>query len=256
MDIGKSFTYMFEDPDWISKLAIGTAVLIISALLSPILIGVLGYFIVSGYGLDVLANVRGGDKTPMPAWKDKWGEWLIKGFKVWVATIVWALPAILLGIFIFFGGVIAGNEGGEAIGAVIMACFGCLSLLWALVVFVASPGIYIRLAETGELSEALHFGDIIEFTRDNLGEVLIAIIVTFLASMAVSLVAGMVGLLLCGIGVLILGPLAQLIIMLIQMHLYAQVGTGTLDMVEYEPDDLAPANDTLTTPLEPAPEAQ
>ena len=56
MNIGKSFTYIFDDPRWLNKILIGTLVLIISSLLSTILIGILGYFIIMGYALEVLAT--------------------------------------------------------------------------------------------------------------------------------------------------------------------------------------------------------
>ncbi len=99
MNIGKSFTYIFDDPRWLNKILIGTLVLIISSLLSTILIGILGYFIIMGYALEVLRNVRRGDRYPLPEWKDRWGEWLVLGVKLTVALLVWALPAILIGLF-------------------------------------------------------------------------------------------------------------------------------------------------------------
>jgi hypothetical protein len=64
MNIGKSFTFVFEDQRWLTKVGIGTLVLILAGLLSPILIGILGYFIIVGYGLDVVRNVRRGISTP------------------------------------------------------------------------------------------------------------------------------------------------------------------------------------------------
>jgi hypothetical protein len=162
----------------------------------------------------------------MPAWRDRWVEWLVLGLKLAVAMIVWALPAILLGIFMAFGSVMTGadNEGLQAIGGISIACFGCLIVLWSIAVMLASPGIYIRLAETESLSSTFEFGDILAFTRDHIADVIIVIIVYWLISLVVGLLASTVGTLLCGIGLILTIPAAQYIGTLIQSHLYAQVG--------------------------------
>ena len=80
MDIGKALTFVTEDPRWKEKIAIGTAVILISGLLSVILIGILGYFIVAGYTVRLLQNVRDGKSAPLPEW-DEWAEDLTRGFR-------------------------------------------------------------------------------------------------------------------------------------------------------------------------------
>jgi hypothetical protein len=226
---------MFDDPDWLSKLVTGTLIVLISSVLTPILIGLLGYAIVAGYALEVLANVRRGEPYPMPAWRDRWGEWLILGLKLFVAVIVWILPVILLSIPLAIGSGLVDQRGGEIVGAFLLACFGCLTLLWILVVLLATPAIYVRLAETEEISSALQFGEILEFTRDHLGDVLIAVIVYLVASMVVSLLASVIGTVLCLVGLVITIPAGSLITMLIQSHLYAQVGMGASGTKDLEP---------------------
>lgn len=225
MNIGKSFTYIFDDPRWVTKVLIGTAVLIISSLLSSILIGILGYFIVMGYALEVLRNVRRGDRTPLPEWKDRWGEWLVLGVKLTIALLVWALPAIVIGLFMIVPAAMTnGDDTLAAIGGLSLACLGCLVFLWSVVVLLASPAIYMRVAETEEISSGLRFGEILRFTRAHLGDVIIVTIMYFLASLAFGLIGSVVGILLCGIGLFVTLPAAQLITFLVQSHLYAQVG--------------------------------
>lgn len=235
MDIGKSFSYVFEDPEWLNKILIGSLVFLVSMLLTPILVGILGFFIITGYALEVLANVRRGDPRPLPAWRDRWGEWLVLGLKLMVVTLVWALPAILLSIPMGIGGALTDSQGGEVIGGLLIAGFGCLVLIWSLLLLLVTPAIYLRLAETEDMGSALRFGEIIGFTRDNIGDVLIAVIVYFLASLVITLIGGMVGTLLCLVGLIITVPAASLYTMLVQSHLYAQVGLGTLDQRELEP---------------------
>jgi hypothetical protein len=261
MNIGKSFSFVFEDPRWVNKVAIGTVVLILASLLSPILIGILGYFIVVGYGLEVLRNVRRGDLFPMPEWRDRWGEWLVLGVKAVVAVFVWSLPAIIVALPMGFGFVLLGNEDAAAFGGLLAACFGCLILIWTIIVLLATPVIYIRLAETEELSSAFRFGDILSFTRDHVGQVIIATIMYLVAGLVFGLIGSIVGLILCLVGLFFTLPAAQFITTLVQSHLYGQIG---LDAKSWEtsivPETYIPEppaapsvyDAPVSTPVEPA----
>src|SRR6188472_1467678 len=91
MEISKAISYITEDPRWQQKLLIGTGVLIASSVLSVVVIGFVGYIIFAGYLLRLLGNVRNGERFPMPEW-DQWGEDLARGFKLVIATLVWAIP--------------------------------------------------------------------------------------------------------------------------------------------------------------------
>jgi hypothetical protein len=227
MNIGKSFSFVFEDPRWLTKVGIGTLVLILSSLLAPILIGILGYFIVAGYALEVLRNVRNGEPYPMPEWRDRWGEWLVLGVKAAVAIFVWSLPAILISIPMSFGFALTDNGDLVALGGLLAACFSCLLFLWIVVVLLATPVIYIRLAETEELSSAFRFGDILSFTREHIGNVIVATIVYVIASFLIGVLGSIVGLILCLVGLFVTLPAAQFITMMVQSHLYAQIGLGS-----------------------------
>lgn len=226
MDIGKSFTYIFEDPRWLTKVAIGTLVVLVSSILTSILVGFLGFFIVAGYALEVVRNVRRGDQYPLPEWRDRWGEWLVLGVKLFIAILVWSLPLLIVTIPMTVGFALTGDQDTAGVGWIIGSCMSCLVLLWGLVVLLATPAIYIRLAETEDLSSAFRFGEILSFTRQHLGEVVIVSIVYVIASIVIGLIGTIVGAILCIIGLVITLPAAQLITMLVQSHLYAQVGSN------------------------------
>lgn len=223
MDFGKAFVFMFEDPDWLKKLGIGTLVGLAGILLAPVLIGIIPLIIVIGYSVVVVRNVINGVERPLPEWDD-WGQFLSLGFKVFAASFVWALPIILLLIPLAIGtAIIDQRSGAEGIGIAIVVCGSCLVLLWSLFVTVLTPAIYIRIAATDRFSSAFEFGPMLAFTRDNLGNVIIALLLLIVVGVIASLIAGL-GVLALFIGLLVTLPFAMLWQYLAQAHLFGQIG--------------------------------
>jgi hypothetical protein len=228
MDVGKSLRFVFEDKEWLSKILIGSLILLVSVPLTPVLVGFLGLAIVAGYSLDVLRNVRGGSARPLPEWRDRWGEWLVDGLKLLLVLFVWSLPLIVLNAFVGFGDHMTGMGSGllNLFGGMMVAGTSLLMLLWGIVVALVTPAIYLRLAETREMASGLQFNAIYVWTRDHLGDVVIAVILASLLSLALFLVGGVVGVLLCGIGLILTLPAALMLAQLVTVHLYAQIGRG------------------------------
>lgn len=223
MDFGKAFVFMFEDPDWLKKLGIGTLVGLAGILLAPVLIGIIPLIIVIGYSVVVVRNVMNGVERPLPEW-DNWGEFLSLGFKVFAASFVWALPVILLLIPLAIGSAIIDQQSGaEAIGVAIVVCASCLVLLWSLFVTLLTPAIYVRIAATDRFSSAFEFGQMLAFTRDNIGNVIIALLLLIVIGVVASLVAGL-GVLALFIGLLVTLPFAMVWQYLAQAHLFGQIG--------------------------------
>ncbi len=227
MDFGKAFTYMFEDPDWLRKLGIGTAVTLIGILFTPLLVGLIPLIAVIGYTVDVVSNVMNGVERPLPEWED-WGGFLSRGLKVFGATFVWALPAILLIIPLAIGSALMDqSRGAEGIGIAIVACGSCLLLIWALFVTLLTPAIYVRIAATDRFSSAFEFGKMWAFTRDNLGNVIIAILlVNIVAGLIAAVIAGL-GVIALVIGLVVTIPFATLWQYLVQAHLFGQIARYT-----------------------------
>ncbi|MGC8782454.1 MAG: DUF4013 domain-containing protein [Anaerolineae bacterium] len=229
MDYGKAFTFMFEDPDWIRKLGVGTVLGAVALLLSPVLIGLVPMIMILGYCLDVLRNVADGREYPLPEWED-WGGFLARGFKLLVAFFVWSLPIILISIPLIIGAALTGDQSSGAqvaFGSLFIICSSCLMILWGLFVLLISPAIYIRLAVTDRLASAFEVSRVWELTRDNLGNVIIAILLVIVAGI-IAAIAGSLGLLLLLIGALVTIPAATLWQYLVQAHLFGQIGRTTV----------------------------
>ncbi len=236
MDYAKALTFLWEDPRWKEKLAIGTGVTLVSLMLMPVLIGIVGILIVMGYGVRVLQNVRDGNQYPMPEW-DQWSEDLSRGFKLAVVSLVWALPALLLTIPVVMGGVLmgAGDNNGAgfltAIGGLTFALGNCLVILFGLFYALVTPGFTVWFARNEQISEGLKLTEIWEWTRRNLGGVVLVMIAYIIASIVISTVASIVGTVLCLVGLIVTIPLGTLATYLYQYHLIGQLAhkdrTGT-----------------------------
>ncbi len=231
MDFGKAFTFMFEDPDWLRKLGIGTLVGLVGILFSPILIGLVPLIALLGYTLDTLRNVADGHDRPLPEWQD-WGGFLARGFKLFAALFVWALPAILIAIPLFIGSALADQNGGNmgAIAAILITCSSCLMILWGIFLTLLSPAIYVRVARTDRFAAAFEFSTLWDFTRNNLGNIIIAILLTWLASLIAAIVASL-GVIALVIGVIITLPFANLWQYLVQAHLFGQIARQNVTAV-------------------------
>ena len=193
IDIGKSFTFVFEDENWMTKVLVGG----LFVLLSFILIGI--PFLL-GYALEVIRRSQSGDPQPLPDWSDL-GGYFSAGIKLTAVIIVYALPIIVVGCLAGLMGAALGSNGqssgGNGGAGFVVICLNCLIGLWSLVMAVFLPAAMIKFAETGELMSAFQIGKLWSFIRDNLSNYIIAIVLGWVASFVASF-----GIILCGIGVL------------------------------------------------------
>lgn len=260
MDYAKALTFLWEDPRWKEKVAIGTGVMLVSGLLMPVLIGFVGILIVMGYCVRVLQNVRDGIQYPLPEW-DQWSEDLARGFKLAVVAVIWALPALLLSLPVILGGVMMGtgdNNGSgflTAIGGLTFGLGNCLLVLYSIFYALVTPGFTVWFARTEQISEGLKLTDVWEWTRRNLGTVVLIMIAYIIASIVISTVASIVGTILCIVGLIVTIPLGTLATYLYQYHLIGQLAykdrTGTPYYVPAAP--VAPAAPSAYAPPPAAP---
>lgn len=208
MDIAKSFTFMFEDEDWITKYLIGC----VFVLLSPVLIGIPFLF---GYTVDVIRNVAEGEPSPLPDWSDA-GAKFVKGLIALLIGVIYMLPAILLFCMAAIVSIAAsdGGNGGAAVG-LFLACVNCFGFLWTLLAWVVYPAGLTRYAVTGEFMAAFQFGRVFGYIGDHAGDYAVARVLTWIAQF----VAQLVGLIICVVGVIFTGFWS----VLVYAHMFGQV---------------------------------
>jgi hypothetical protein len=213
MDIGKSFTYVFDDEKWMQKLGIGGLLLLIPG------VNIVTSLFVVGYSLRVLKNVAEGTENPLPEW-DNWGEDWVHGFLFVLATFIYSLPLIVLSGIVSLVSASAEYAGYEAGGDVsvltsIGACgLSCLYALWGGAEALILPAAMINYAIEGDFGSMFRFSDLFRFVRDNFSSYIVAVLLTALAQFLASF-----GTILCVIGVAFTYCWAALV----SVHLLGQV---------------------------------
>jgi Protein of unknown function (DUF4013) len=187
MDIGRAFSYPFQDPAWIRKILIG-AVLVLT---------IVGIPAVVGYVMRIMRAVVSGTDRPLPEW-DGVGELWIDGLKAIVVAFVWGLPGWVLSV--------VGNSTDSW-------SLRCLAWLVGTVLSVIAGIAIVAVATTGEFGAGFRFGEIFARFQRNLGDY----VIIFLMNFVLGIVAG-VGVIACFVGVLATITYAAIV----QAHLWGQ----------------------------------
>lgn len=201
MDIGSAFTYMFDDEDWIKKVAIGGAVALAAAMLSFIIVGIALYLPLFGYMIHTLRNVRDGQARPLPEWSD-WGGLFKTGFFVVVITIVYNIPVIIIACG---GGIVQAvapqlDSDAAEMMTLVALCLNCFQIIISLICNFFVPGAIIRYAQFDTIGSAFQFGEIFNFIKTNIGDYIIVVLLNWVAGLL-----ALFGLILCFVGVFFTG---------------------------------------------------
>ncbi len=193
MNIGKAFTYAFEDKEWTRKLGILLVVLLV-----PIL-----NFAGVGYSIDIMRRIVKGQAELLPDWDDL-GKKFLDGLLLGLASIIYALPILLLACLplalILVPILLAGNSNSQDIAnamggasAIAFACLGCFAFVYGLALSVLFPAIYIKYAAEGTFAACFNFKEIFAVMRRNTGAYFTAWIVYVGVSFGAGLVGGLIG---------------------------------------------------------------
>jgi len=257
MEVGKSFTYMFEDPEWVKKLAIGGGILLVGALVLGILIipALAAAALLLGYCLIVVKNVYDGNPRPLPEWTNI-GDMFVKGVTAFVGVLIWAIPAIILGCCIAAAAVAFGNAADNTgrddvgvLGGFVLSCLYCLTFIVSIVISVFAYAPLTNFALTNQISTFWDFRASWRFIQANPGNYIIAVLLALVANFI-----GGFGIIACFIGVFFTNFWA----MLVMAHLFGQVARSNMtpaDSTMFPPPPADEPPSTLQGPFEPAPSA-
>jgi hypothetical protein len=231
MDFGKAFTFVFEDDDWIVKILLAAAILLLGILFSWVLLIplILALLLLGGYSVEITRRVIQGDPNTLPEW-DNWGDMFVDGLKVFVIGIVWGLPTIIVGMCFGFMIAVLG-ESAEGFTAFLSFLLSCFNIVWAIVMSITLPAAIGHFVANDDLSAAFRFGEVLGLVRDNF--------VTYLLTFIMSWVAGLIGslgALLCFVGWFVTIPYASFVTGHLYGQAYVEATGGTVVAVVEEVD--------------------
>jgi hypothetical protein len=226
MDIGKSFSYPFEDDEWLSKLFIGA---IVNAV--PIV-----NFAFTGYTVDIVRNVSEGVSLPLPDWSE-FGDKFVKGFLIWAAGFIYSLPAIIIACLpLGFLVIPVATESSNVSDTFFSVFTGigiflvCLLAIYMLLLSFYFPAVYINFARKGNFGSCFEIGEIFRIVSANLGQYLtawlISIVGGIIVGVIIAIIAALLGWIPCIGWILtwVVGALGSVYIFAIFSHLFGQVG--------------------------------
>jgi hypothetical protein len=197
MQIGKAFSFSFQDKSWVSKFLLAALISIV-----PIL-----NFAWVGYIVELVKNVIDRKEEPLPEWGD-FGKKFMDGLIVTVAYFVYSLPALLvvclMSGLIFIPAVVqsGGNASEDSINAswqvpASSLCLICLVAIYALVLTVLLPGILANFAQKRTFGSCFELGEVYRTVSAHGSSyfmvVLMVLVVGFVVGLVVGLVTGLVG---------------------------------------------------------------
>lgn len=205
MDFMKSFSYVFEDPDWVKKV-------VVIALVG--LIPLVGFIVMFGWSLEATRRVIQRDRTPLP--NLNFGEQLGLGFKGMLVALVYAIPIFILQIPVIVGASMLENGSTNidpnVLNFLAVCCTG-VTLIYALFLELVLPAALGNFIAQNRLSAGLKFGQVFGLVRANPGAYLLAMVGVLLAG-----ILAPIGLVACLVGALFTYAYA----LAVQGHLYGQ----------------------------------
>jgi hypothetical protein len=219
-DIGAAFKFQFQDPNWVSKMFLGALFELLSILL-------IGSWIVMGYQVEVIQRVMRRDPAPLPDW-DRLSEKLLRGIKLFLISIVYYLPLVLIFIpFVFLIGLsstLHSHEVEAFSGFTLVSAVIFIVLPYVLFVSILLPVIYLEFARNERVGDALNLAAVLRFFKNNWQNVIILALIM----LGVNILSA-VGVVFCIIGVFFTSFYAKLVSAHLtgQLHLSAMESQGS-----------------------------
>jgi hypothetical protein len=208
MNFGKSFTYMFEDTNWVSKYLIGIVISLV-----PIL-----NFAWAGYGIGIMRNMARGMDKPLPSW-DNLAEKFKDGLIIAVAIFIYTLPAIIV---LAIGGIASAAMDKNTLGAV-WVVVGCCAGIYFLAFSFLLPALLIHYARKNSFGALFQVSEVTKLATQNIGEYLMAWVTGLIAGGVLSVISPVL-VALCVVPFF----LGVAWVMSVSFYAYGQVGLSTI----------------------------
>jgi hypothetical protein len=188
-----------------------------------------------GYMIDIIRNVSDDTPSPLPDWSD-FGDKFIKGLIIWLAGMIYAIPAIILFGFPFaislISSITRSSDYGEAMAGALAGVgilLACLFILYFVAFSFLFPAVNINFARHGNFSSCFQLREIFQLVSENIGNYAIAWLVAIVFGFAVGAIASIIiaflGIIPCLGWILAwgLGAFVTVWISVVYAHLFGQV---------------------------------
>ncbi|MBN1563073.1 MAG: DUF4013 domain-containing protein [Anaerolineae bacterium] len=163
MDFARALTFPFEDEDSVTKVVLGSLLM---------LIGLVLWFIPIGYQVHVARKVIRGKPRPLPGLAEL-GEVATDGIMALIAQLIYMLPLICVScILIIMGSILGQSTLGGLLFVCLMLCVSTMLLLYLAVAGAIMTMGIIRYAETGNFVEFVRIGSLWSDVRQHMGVLL------------------------------------------------------------------------------------
>jgi len=179
-DFLKPFTFVFQDPRWVTKIAVGGLFYVAAFLIISI-------FFILGYCARLTRNVIADMPNPLPEWDDL-GEYFAEGVGLVVIGIVFILPVLVIAAAVFIPAIIAAGSTDQEIvrnlscGAI--SCVWCLIVPFSLAVSFFMPGAMTLAVVERRFTAAFEFKRLWHYIKGNFANYLLAFVVYLVARFA------------------------------------------------------------------------
>ncbi|MDZ4770587.1 MAG: DUF4013 domain-containing protein [Chloroflexota bacterium] len=208
MDLVRAFSFPFDDNRWLQKLAILAVIAVVTFLLTPLVVGLLGWAALIGYQVEIVRRWRAGKPVPLPTW-DNFGRLMNSGFYPLVALLLYQIPNGIVGATFLL---LNQNLGAGVVSGVLLFFLTCCMLPIVLIYnAITLPMLALgmgRYVDEPRLGVFLEIGYLLVTLRDNLGLATLYLVFTAIAN-AIFTIVGTVtfGIVPAVLGVLVLGAL-------------------------------------------------
>jgi hypothetical protein len=212
IDLLRAFSYPFDDRRWLEKLLILLVISAVSLLLSPLVIGLLGWAALFGYQVAIVRGWRAGRQSPLPTW-DNFGRLINDGVYPLAALLLYQVPNVIIALTVLL---INQNAGaGVVTGTLLFALLCCLApflLAYNLLLLPLFALALARHAEQPGFARFVEIGVLVVMLRDHAGQALLYTVLALLAQIIFAILGSVTfGILPTALGVLVFGALTGML---------------------------------------------
>jgi hypothetical protein len=176
LDFGRALAFVFQDPNWVSKILMGSLFTILSVFL-------VGGIFIAGYAMRLIRRAARGEPYPLPEWDDLGGMFM-EGLTAIGAYLAHLVPVVVAILVFVLPDALLGNRNGEPspAAAILVIPLGLIGAVLVIALLFYLPSAFTRLALEGRFGAAFDFQSNWDFIKRNLSNYLLAIVVLLVAN--------------------------------------------------------------------------